>query len=41
MNPFPFKAISLNARDFERNADAFFNLIRKSYDFAFFQETEY
>ena len=39
MNPFPFKAISLNARGFEKNADAFFNLIRKSYDFGFFQET--
>ena len=39
MNPFPFKSISLNARGFEKNADAFFNLIRKSYGFGFFQET--
>ena len=39
MNPFPFKSISFNARDFEKNADAFFNLIRKSYGFGFFQET--
>lgn len=39
MISFPFKFISLNVRGFEKNADAFFNLISKNYDFGFFQET--
>ena len=39
MNLSSLKVISLNARGFKRNADAFFNLVRDNYDLGLFQET--